>query len=113
MRIDVIDERTLDRRHPDLDSCLRGTLESLDLVTVVMRDQGAADPVDAERIELIEGGSGPEVDERTASTILNEVDVAGIGEAVQVLADALSVNRCHQDAYAAAGSFGMMTQQTA
>ncbi len=70
-------------------------------------------PIDAERIELIEGGSGPEVDERTASTILNEVDVAGIGQAVQVLADALSVNRYHPDVYRAEGSFGMMTQQTA
>ncbi len=80
MRIDVIDERTLDRRHPDLDSGLRGTLKSLDLVAVVMGDQDAADPIDAERIEQIEGGSGPEADERTASTILNEIDIAGIGK---------------------------------
>jgi hypothetical protein len=101
MAIHLADERLLDRRDPDLDPGLGRASQALHLVAMMVSDEDAADAVDAELGQGIEGGAGTEVDEDAAAAVLNEIDVAGIGQAVQVLADSLSVRHFEPQVYRA------------
>jgi hypothetical protein len=81
VEVDVGDELALQRRHPDPRAVLDRAREPLQLVAVMVGDENVGDPVDAERVELLEDGPAAEVDEDGVSAGAEDVDVAGVPEA--------------------------------